>query len=213
MPDDILKRHGVKSFSTPYSSGRSNIDYALTLEKNNYLDFLNIENLIFGDAWGTKVVRSRHIIDAEDIFDPSCSKGFEFTHHNPIESEKDRESLLRKINRLQSVKGTKNIIFLYHHRYNSKSNLSKIREKINKIQEYYTNNLVSCYVAFFYQKKINEKLERNVIFNIINKQTMEFIFYTENIWAGSDQNIFWAKNDDDLIREMLASIKKHIQLI
>lgn len=210
LPDDILKRHGVKSISTPYSSGRTNIDYALTLEKNNYSDLLNIENLVFGDAWGAKVVRSRHIIDAEDIFDPSCSKGFEFTHHNPIESIKDRESILRKINRIQSVKGTENILFLYHHRYTSKSDLNKLREKIKNFREYYTNELVKCYVGLFYQKEINDKSERKLEFHITDKTMMEFIFHTEHRWEGDDESIFWAKNDDDLIKEMLDSLNKHI---
>lgn len=33
LSDNILSRHSLKSFSTPFSHARSNIDYALELEK------------------------------------------------------------------------------------------------------------------------------------------------------------------------------------
>lgn len=84
LPDGVLKRHSRKSFSTLYSSGRSNIDYALQLEIEAFHGLLQKDNLCFDDVWGTKVVRSTRINRSDDIFEPDCSKGFEFTHHNPI---------------------------------------------------------------------------------------------------------------------------------
>ena len=33
LPDNVLQRHGRKTLSTVFSSGRSNIDYAVSLEE------------------------------------------------------------------------------------------------------------------------------------------------------------------------------------
>lgn len=41
LTDNILSRNDLKSFSTPYSSGRSNIEYILAHEKEYFNDFLN----------------------------------------------------------------------------------------------------------------------------------------------------------------------------
>ena len=45
LPDDILRRNGLKSFSSPYASGRSNIEYVLSFENERFGDFLNPEYL------------------------------------------------------------------------------------------------------------------------------------------------------------------------
>lgn len=52
LADNILARNGLKSFSSPYSSGRSNIEYILAFEKEAFSDFLNQKYLKyenFGD--------------------------------------------------------------------------------------------------------------------------------------------------------------------
>ena len=47
LTDDILKRHNLKSYSTPYSSSRSNIEYILQIEEDCFSDFLNPEYIEF----------------------------------------------------------------------------------------------------------------------------------------------------------------------
>lgn len=212
LPDDILKGHEKKSFSTLFSSGRSNIDYILSLESSGYENLLDLDNLIYGDAWGTKVVRSKNTINADDIYDPGCSKGFEFTHHNPIDSQKDRESLMRKISRLKSAKLNDNIIFLYHHRKTNKSDLEKIRQKLRDFQSRYQNDEVKCSICLFYQSVMAGKADRR-IHATIHDTFMEFDFHTEYVWGGNDANIFWAVNDDDLILNMIKNIEDHISSI
>ncbi|MFJ5369320.1 DUF1796 family putative cysteine peptidase, partial [Bosea sp. CER48] len=36
LPDNILERNGLKMFSTPFSHGRSNIEYAIQLHSEGY---------------------------------------------------------------------------------------------------------------------------------------------------------------------------------
>ena len=206
LPDDILKRHNKKSFSTIYSSGRTNIDYALYLENKNYIDLLDSRNLDYGDAWGKKVVRSTNIIKCDDIFEPGCSKGFEFTHHDPISSAKDRESCERKIQRLQEARGNNNIVFLYFHRSNQKTNIEKLSIKLKELADHYTKNNKNCIIAFFHQVIIQEKNTRNLEINKHPNGILEFIFLTEKIWGGTDPELLWARSDDDLIRLMIQAV-------
>ena len=51
LPDGILKRYGLKSFSTPYSSARSNIQYAIENELNNYTELLNRKNIVIENRY------------------------------------------------------------------------------------------------------------------------------------------------------------------
>ncbi|QBC43668.1 DUF1796 family putative cysteine peptidase [Iodobacter fluviatilis] len=154
LSDNILQRHGLKSFSSPYAASRSNIDYVIALEKENYASILLKENLVYEDAWGKKVVRSTSIINADDIYEPSCSKGFEFTHHDPISSINDRNSFQRRIQRLNEFRKKKDVVFLYHHRITERSNLIKLREKFSTFISFYLGNQSNCHLIFFYQTLI-----------------------------------------------------------
>jgi len=205
LPDDILKRHSRKSFSTPYSSGRTNIDYAIFLESENYSELLSKENLVYGDAWGTKVVRSNYVTKSDDIYELGCSKGFEFTHHDPISSPKDLESCRRKIQRLLNLRGKRNVLFMYHHRRNARSDINKIKDKLRCFQSKYRSDGVECLVVLFYQSVV-KKSERCVEFMGQSDGLFEFAFFTEHLWGGNDPNVMWALNDEDLIRQMIANI-------
>jgi hypothetical protein len=213
LPDGILKRHDLKSFSTPYSHGRTNIDYAIELEKQNYATLLSKNNLVYEDTWGgAKVVRSSHIKKSDDLYDISSSKGFEFTHHDTISSEKDIESYNRKIERLLSIRKKQDVIFLYHHRKNQKTDITQINLKLEEFRQFYKAEATTCYVAFFYQTIINDKSERRLEARINEGNILEFNYYTELLWGGNDQDVFWAKNDDDLISDMFIQIERNIKL-
>ena len=41
LTDDLLSRNNLKSFSSPWSTGRSNIEYILAFEREQFLDLLN----------------------------------------------------------------------------------------------------------------------------------------------------------------------------
>lgn len=129
LTDDILRRHQLKIFSTPYSPCRSNIDYALELEEENYNSIITTDSLMKFEVNGKCVVRSSH--SCESIYDPHHMKGFEFTHHDLLSNESHRESFQRKINRLNAIRYKEDILFLYHHRRNNNTNLQKIRENLD----------------------------------------------------------------------------------
>jgi len=209
LPDDVLSRHGRKSFSTPFSSGRTNIDYALELEAKNYDGLLIKSNLQYFDAWSTKVVRSTLINQSEDIYDASCMKGFEFTHHDPIASQKDLESLTRKVERMLSLKGNESVVFLYHHRKNPRSDLKKLLRKLVKFNEFYSNEFCKSYIVLFYQTLCMDEAHRRIILGYSDKSILEFNFHTKFFWQGADPLVFWAKSDDDLFSEMFLVVDKN----
>lgn len=123
LTDNILERFGIKSFATPYSHGRSNIDYAIHLEREKYIDLLKIDFLYYGYAGKTKVVRNLHYSKSDNIFNEMHVKGFEFTHHDVINNETHRESYERKIERMLSIDDKSKIKFYYHYRNCDNQNL------------------------------------------------------------------------------------------
>ena len=116
LPDDILKRHGKKSFSTPFSACRSNIDYALALDECDYATLLGPEGLCVRQVGIRQVVVQTKIEPCEPVYVQSSMQGFEFTHHDPLASLHDQASFKRKIERLISLRGSENCVFFYLHR-------------------------------------------------------------------------------------------------
>lgn len=210
LTDSILQRYRIKSFSTLYSHGRSNMDYAIFLERNNYEDILNFENLKYSNINEDKVVRSILVNSSDHIYSELHMNGFEFTHHNVIESKKDRESSIRKIQRLQTIRGTNNVVFFYHHRMNKNSDLDSLFNKAFEFSKFYTLNGKNCHMVIFSQRIINDNSDRNIYYKSIHSGIHYFEFWTKEIWEGNNSNIFWAIIDDDLIYKM---IKTSIRLI
>ena len=210
LTDDILRRNNIKSFSTPYSPCRSNIDYALALEDCGYNDFLDPYYLTEGVAAGKRVIRSKLIVDCEKIYDSTCSKGFEFTHHDLINNSVHRDSFQRKINRLNDIKFQDDIVFLYHHRRNSNTDLSILRDRLKKFPVYYKgkNNIVL--VVCFYQTVVTDLSERRLQVRVTSDDFLEFDFLTTSMWGGNDPDVFWGRVDDDLIQEMVIYIKEFV---
>ncbi len=210
LSDDILRRHGKKCFSTPYSHCRTNIDYALALEAEDYQSLLLPSELETAMAFGQSVVRSRHY-HCDPIFHPSCSKGFEFSHYDLLNEWRDRESFERKISRLQQLRCRKNVVFLYHHRWTANSNLALLRAKIDRFVGFYTTTKVRCVVVCFYQALIEPQAHRKLERIPGSDHRMEFVFHTRAAWEGNDQDIFWAKVDDDLIGAMIRQIESALR--
>jgi len=202
LPDNILHRHGLKSFSSPYSHGRSNIDYALALEKRNYDGLLDPEHLAHGISEKKTVVRSTLFNQCDDIYNEMHMKGFEMTHHDVIDSEKDRDTFVRKINRQREVRGTKKIVFLYHHRINKNTDLDAIFRKAEEFSHLYSRKQFTCTVIVFSQKLIDNQEERKLYFRKVRKDVVFFEFHTHQFWAGRNDELFWARIDDDLIKRM-----------
>ncbi|WP_080745970.1 DUF1796 family putative cysteine peptidase [Comamonas thiooxydans] len=209
LTDDILSRYGKKSFSTPYSPCRSNIEYALNLERLNYHGLLDSENLKVEDNWGKKVVRSKLVSTCEAVYYPAHMAGFEFTHHDPLNSEKDRISFQRKIQRLDEYRGKKDFCFLYFHRKHIDSDLNEIRRRLREFCEYYKSSFNKVHVSLFYQTKIEEDVERRMSFEL-NDGVLEFEFRTNELWEGKNPDVFWGRVDDDLIEQMINTLDKFV---
>ena len=90
--------------------------------------------------------------------------------------------------------------------------MSKLREKIKTFQDFYNGNGHHCWICIFYQNLIKNKRERRVEIRRHNLNLVECIFHTEFIWGGNDDDIFWARNDndDELVQQMLNYLKKNI---
>lgn len=206
LPDDILKRHGRKSFSTPYSSGRSNIDYAIALERCNYEGLLDSASLKYSEDVAKPVVRSSRYQTSADIFDPWHSKGFEFTHHDVLKSAEALDSYRRKVDRLLDARGRQDVLFLYHHRTTARSDLAQLRLKLKEFQGLYQSGDVRCVMVLFHQSLIAEGDRRRLQSDAFGSDLLEFVLHTRFRWGGNDPEIFWARNDDDLFRELFAAV-------
>lgn len=125
LADEIISRHGFKSFSSPFSSCKSNIDYVTHIELDNYVDLINKKMLYSVDSWGRPVIRHQKYALCDDIYEASCVNGFEFTHHDILLNQLHYSSYERKIVRMLEARNALAINFIYHYRVNNKTDIKK----------------------------------------------------------------------------------------
>jgi hypothetical protein len=205
LTDNILKRYELKDFSTPFSHARTNIDYLIDLERNNYSGLLDKNNLYYDFVNGTetKVVRNKKYNISDNIYNELHTNGFEFTHHDIINEIEHFESYTRKISRLQKIDNSKKIKFYYHYRNSINKNLDLIIEKAKLFLAFYERKKIKCEIIIFTQEIIKNKFERKLILINNNERVKVFIFKTLKEWAGDDPNLLWARIDEDLIKKMI----------
>ena len=208
LPDDILQRFYLKSYSSPFSSGRSNIDYILQMHLDNYQGLLVESNTEYGYVSGEKVLRSTIYNKCSTHFHNMHINGFEFTHHDWIKEPELKRTLLRRIQRMTSEIGRRNVIFLYHHRFSENSNMEETRKKSQKLAVLFSSEGFSCTVILFYQKIISTKKERALVQIKSYPSILEYELRTRYLWEGDNQRVFWAKNDNDLLKLMLDNAKQ-----
>ena len=197
-----MDRHGLKSFTTVYSHGRSNIDYAIQLEQEEYKNLLNDEFLYHAKAGDTEVVRNNKYKTNANIFDPTHSNDFEFTHHDIIKDVRHRKSLERKSRRLNKYRGSKNFKFFYHYRLNNKLSMQSLFTKAEQFIKFYEKNGKNCEFIIFTQDIVDKRSLRGVECVKHSDMVKAYTFKTTDLWAGDDAGIFAAKYDDDLIVQM-----------
>ncbi|MBB4035822.1 hypothetical protein GGR21_001717 [Dysgonomonas hofstadii] len=208
LTDNILDRYNIKSFTTVYSHGRSNIEYIIQIEKDNYKDFLNTEFIKYEELNDKQQVpRLKKYDKITNSYYSLHTNGFEFTHHDVIGNEYLRIKFKERIDRLKRCKGSKEIIIFYHHRYNESTNMNKLLEDLSELGQLYSKGKNKAQVVLFCQKKIGRTTERKLEYKI-EQNIHIFMFNTLNIWAGDDPEILWAKCDNDLIEEMIAKVKE-----
>ena len=212
LPDGILKRYGLKSFSTPFSNGQSNLDYVLLLENIRYRGFLDKENLKYEQQSVKRFTRSTLTNKCDNIYVHYHMRSFGTSYFDLINSEKDRQSFERKIKRLLSLHGKGNAVFFYHHRVHNNQNLELIFEKALQYSEYYSKPSKKSHVVVFSQKIICDISRRSLHYQKIRDNIHFFNFHTEKVWAGTDPHIFWAKPDEDLVKKMIGTTIRIIKL-
>lgn len=209
LADDILSRYGLKSFSSPYASGRSNIEYILSFEKERFSDFLNPEYLKKEQYEpNTIVVRNKKYLNLCNKYNNTVINGFEFTHHDVLDDKNVREELHRRCDRMLRLK-KKHIVFLYHHRLCEKTDYNLLIYHLNQLAEIYRNRGNDVSIFLFMQRIVTNPKERRVEHHL-NDGINHFIFYTLNEWAGKNQDLLWARCDDDLISIMVDQIKQSL---
>lgn len=206
LTDNILERHNLKLITTPFSHGRTNIEYIIQLEQDNYKDFLNPAYLQYEDLNGKQVPRLKKYNSIQNQYNKLHENGFEFTHHDVIASPVIRQKMQNRIVTLQRLKGNKSFILLYHHRVNPTTNQEQLFSDLNKIKEIYSSRKFQSEVVCFTQKIINETDQRKVVYEIKNGIHC-FVFHTLAEWAGGNDDLFWARPDEDLIKQMILTIK------
>lgn len=207
LTDNILDRNGLKSFSSPFSSGRSNIEYILGFEKQGYTDFIDknfLEYQYLGD--GKKVVRNNKYVVTRNIYNGSCALGFEFTHHDVIADERARQAFERRYQRILSLTNN-NIILVYHHRKCDQTDTGLMLYHLTELADIYKSRQNNVAIFAFYQVIVSDKTERKVESYRVGDVHM-YKFYTLDEWSGNNNDIFWARCDDDLVQIMIDDIKQ-----
>ena len=169
-------------------------------------DFVNPQYLKYEYFGEKKVARNKKFCHVENKYSKSVINGFEFTHHDVISNESLRRKIYRRCLRLTRLHN-KNIIMVYHHRMCKETDIGLLAAHLAKLSEIYKQRGNTVHIFVFTQQLISDDTLRKV-----EKQCIDgiwlYTFYVLNEWAGDNQDIFWARCDDDLINVMIDDIKK-----
>lgn len=207
LTDNILDRYSLKSLTTPFSHGRSNIEYILQLEQDNYKDFLNLNFIKYEFLNKKEVPRLKKYNEIRNDYHELHKNGFEFTHHDVIKDDRVRLKISDRLQKLRYLIGRKKIIILYHHRNNVETNLELLLRDLAELKKVYSSSKINSEVVMFTQKIVLHASDRKLTyfkkFDIHN-----FLFHTMNNWEGDNPELLWATCDDDLIVQMINFLKK-----
>lgn len=204
LTDNILERYNLKSFSSPYSSSRSNIEYIVQIENEEFSNLLSPQYLYHDISWGAKVSRNQKY-NCTNSYETSCMRDFEFTHHDVIENLTLRDTMQRRCQRMLSL-SCDNLFIFYHHRICPNTDFHKLISDLLKLKHIYQKRCKNVTVIMFTQNIVLSNAERKVEHQLINGINV-YTFYTLNRWGGNDTNIFYARCDDDLISVMINDVK------
>lgn len=205
LTDDLLSRNNLKSFSSPYSTGRSNIEYILAFEREEFRDLLNPQYLRYENDGEVKVVRNIKYVSVQNKYNLSVANGVEFTHHDVLGNDRVRSVIMNRCNRLKTLKN-KHVVMVYHHRRCDQTDLNALTKNLSELAEIYKERGNSVHIFLFTQILVSDQADRRVEKSTINGISV-FLFYTGKEWMGGDKEIFFARCDDDLLKEMIEAIR------
>ena len=204
----VLERHGKVVAATPFSHGRSNIDYLMQMVRTKFDGFMDESQLRYDDRHNTRIViNPRYTCDSE-LFDPTVANSFEFTHHDVLAKPQAKASYERKVRRFQdAIKGEGNACFLYHYRSHPKQDFARLTEKLRQFRDLMRQEATRpITVAMFTQRKIANDDMRGVEFRRVNDIPVA-VLRTRQIWGGRDMDVFWGRSDDDLFAPMIGAFE------
>jgi len=206
LTDNVLARYGLKSFTTPFSHCRSNIEYILELERNNYEYFVNGEFLKYEDLNGKPVPRIKTQLNIENDYHHLHKNGIEFPSHDVIKNQKYWQKIVGRANKLKFFLGKRKHILLYHHRSCEDSDLELLLMHLSELKKYYSTDEYECQLVLYKQIIIPEESRKQLKYNK-SAGIHIFDFYTHHTWTGRNQRQYWALIDDSLISIMLEKVK------
>ncbi|MFA6945318.1 MAG: DUF1796 family putative cysteine peptidase [Pedobacter sp.] len=206
LTDNILSRYGLKSFTTPFSHCRSNIEYILDLEKNNYDHFVSGEFLKYGDLNGKPVPRLKMDLILENNYHHLLKNGIEFPSQDVIKNQKYWQKVVKRANKLKIFLGKRKYVLLYHHRVCEDSDPELLLRHLSELKKYYSTEGYECQIVLFKQIIIGKGSEKKLTYQE-NRDIHIFDFHTHHTWTGHDQRKYWAFIDDSLISQMLKIVK------
>lgn len=203
LPDSILHRFGMKSFSTPFSHGRTNIEYATQADAENFASLLDQSLLYSVEAYGKPVVRNNLYSCDKSLYDASVASDFEFTHHDVIKGWGSQESYKRKIQRWNDARQTADEVrFLYHHRDWHGKNIQKLTEKLRDFQVSYSRDGARCSIVLL-EQNIQPDQPRDWSVSELSTDLVHARLTTKYHWSGNDEDVFWGRVDNDLLQASL----------
>lgn len=186
--DSLLIKYKIKKESYPFGSVRTNIEYNFEIIKDNFKDLLNPDFLFKKIVDGNRsVIKNRkYKFITKNIYDSSVHDNFEFTHHNVLENQKDRESFKRKITRMKYAIENNNILFWYHYRFSKNNDLNKLIDHFNKFLNYLSKKSKGQrkYIVCIFTQIPSNKKNFNHINPIKNIHIIQC--YDERIWSGNN---------------------------
>ena len=206
LTDNILTRYGLKSFTTPFSYCRSNIEYVLDFERNNYENFISGKFLKYGALKEKPVARLNTNIILENNYHHLHLHGIEFTNHDVIKNQKYWQKVKNRANNLKSFLGKAQYVLLYHHRVCEDSDLDLLLVHLSELKKFYSTKEYVCPIVLFKQILIPKEKKKWLSYKIANDIHI-FDFHTHYSWTGHDQRKYWAFIDDSLISKMLKIVK------
>ncbi len=207
LTDNILERHGLKLLTTPFSHARSNVEYILNLEADDYKDFLNLDHIAYEKLNKSNVPRLKKYNVVHNEYNRLHLNGFEFTHHDVIKDEKARSKIENRVHTLRSFIGRKKFMIFYHHRLSPNTNMDALLQDLTTLKEGYSTSRIRSEAICFTQRIIQSKEDRKLSYSKRDGVHF-FLFDTLSIWEGDDDNLLWARCDEDLITEMVDIVKK-----
>lgn len=206
LTDNILTRYELKSFTTPFSYCRSNIEYVLDFERNNYENFISGKFLKYGALKEKPVDRLNTNIILENNYHHLHLHGIEFTNHDVIKNQKYWQKVKNRANNLKSFLGKAQYVLLYHHRVCEDSDLDLLLVHLSELKKFYSTKEYVCQIVLFKQILIPIEKKKWLSYKIANDIHI-FDFHTHYSWTGHDQRKYWAFIDDSLISKMLKIVK------